>query len=125
MKPNGAALQREMEPMAGKNVLELTSTNWQTEVMQSNVPVVVDFWAVWCGPCRMIAPHIEQLADEYAGKIKVGKVNVDDSQELAAEFKINTIPQVYIFKGGQVKERLVGAQPKAAFKAAIDKTLQA
>jgi thioredoxin 1 len=111
--------------MASKNVVELTNSNWQTEVMQSNVPVVVDFWAVWCGPCRMIAPHIEQLADEYAGQIKVGKLNVDDSQEIAAEYRINTIPQVFIFKGGQVKERIVGAEAKAKFKAAIDRVLQA
>lgn len=111
--------------MAGKNVLEFTSNNWQSEVMQSNVPVVVDFWAVWCGPCRMITPHIEQLADEYEGKIKVGKVNVDDSQDIAAEFRINTIPQVFIFKGGQVKERIVGAESKAKFKAAIDRVLLA
>jgi thioredoxin 1 len=109
--------------MAGKNVLEFNEANWQQEVEQSPVPVLVDFWAVWCGPCRMIAPTIEQLADEYAGKIKVGKVNVDDNQDLAARFRINTIPQVYIFKGGQVKERIVGAQQKNAFQAAIDRSL--
>lgn len=109
--------------MAGTNVVELTSGNWQNEVVDNAVPVLVDFWAVWCGPCRAIAPSIEQLADEYAGKIRVGKVNVDDQQELAAQYRINSIPQVYIFKGGEVKERLVGAQPKSAFKAAIDKAL--
>jgi thioredoxin 1 len=109
--------------MAGKNVLELTADNWQSEVLDSNVPVVVDFWAVWCGPCRMIAPHIEQLAEEYAGKVKVGKVNVDDSQDLAAKYRINTIPQVYVFKNGKEVEKLVGAQPKASFQAAIDRAL--
>src|SRR4051794_28972243 len=103
--------------MASKNVQEFTNANWETEVMKSEVPVVVDFWAVWCGPCRMIAPTIDQLAEEYGGKIKVGKVNVDDNQEIAAQFRINTIPQVYVFKGGEVKERLVGAQPKTSFKA--------
>jgi thioredoxin 1 len=109
--------------MATKNVVEFTSKNWQTEVLGSDVPVVVDFWAVWCGPCRMIAPSIEQLADEYAGRIKVGKVNVDDNQDLAAQYAINTIPQVFIFKGGHAKEKIVGAQPKGSFKAAIDRVL--
>jgi thioredoxin 1 len=109
--------------MAGKNVLEFTSANWKTEVMESALPVVVDFWAVWCGPCRMIAPAIEQLADEYAGKIKVGKVNVDDNQDLAATYRVNSIPQVFIVKGGEIKDRIVGAQPKNAFQAAIDRSL--
>lgn len=109
--------------MAGGNVLEFTSENWQSEVLDSEIPVVVDFWAVWCGPCRMIAPIIEELAQEYAGKVKVGKVNVDDQQELAVQYRINSIPQVFIFKGGQARERLVGAQPKSSFKAAIDKVL--
>jgi thioredoxin 1 len=109
--------------MAGKNVLELTAGNWQKEVVESAVPVVVDFWAVWCGPCRMIAPTIDQLASEYDGKIKVGKVNVDDAQDLAAQYRINTIPQVFIFKGGQVIDRIVGAQSKNHFQAAIDKAL--
>jgi thioredoxin 1 len=109
--------------MAGKNVLELNADNWQTEVLQSPIPVLVDFWAVWCGPCRMIAPAIEQLADDYNGKIKVGKLNVDDSQDIAAQHRINSIPQVYIFKGGEIVERLVGAQPKGAYQAAIDRVL--
>jgi thioredoxin 1 len=109
--------------MAGKNVLEFNSQNWQTEVLSSPVPVVVDFWAVWCGPCRMIAPTIDQLADEYAGKVKVGKVNVDDNQDLAAQYGITTIPQVYLFKGGQLKEKVPGAQGKNVFKAAIDRVL--
>lgn len=109
--------------MAGKNVMELSGNNWQKEVVESAVPVVVDFWAVWCGPCRMIAPTIDQLSEEYAGKIKVGKVNVDDSQDLAAQYRINTIPQVFIFKGGQVVDRIVGAQSKNHFQAAIEKAL--
>ncbi len=110
--------------MAAKNIVEFTQENWQNTVVDSALPVVVDFWAVWCGPCRMIAPAIEQLADEYAGKVVVGKVNVDDQQDLAAQFRINTIPQVYIFKSGQVVERLPGAQPKTAYAAAIEKVLK-
>ncbi len=109
--------------MAGKNVLEFKTDNWKQEVLESDLPVVVDFWAVWCGPCRLIAPYIEQLADEYAGKIKVGKLNVDDNQDLAAEYRINSIPQVFIFKKGQIVERIPGAQPKSAFQAAIDRSL--
>ena len=110
--------------MAAKNVVELNQANWQSAVVDSPLPVVVDFWAVWCGPCRMIAPHVEALADEYAGKVVVGKVNVDDNQDLAAQFHINTIPQVYIFKNGEVVERLSGAQPKTAYAAAVDKVLK-
>src|SRR5262245_55544553 len=109
--------------MAGKNVREFTTDNWQTEVLNSDVPVVVDFWAVWCGPCRMIAPTIDELADEYAGKAKVGKVNVDDHQELAVQYGINAIPQVFIFKGAQLKEKVPGAPGKNVFKAAIDRVL--
>jgi thioredoxin 1 len=111
--------------MAAKNVVELNQANWQSTVIDSQLPVVVDFWAVWCGPCRMIAPHIEALADEYAGKVVVAKVNVDDNQELAAQFNINSIPQVYIFKNGEVVERLPGAQPKTAYSAAVEKVLKA
>jgi thioredoxin 1 len=110
--------------MAAKNVMELNQENWQQTVIDNPLPVVVDFWAVWCGPCRMIAPHIEQLADQYAGKIVVGKVNIDDNQDLAAQFRINSIPQVYIFKNGQVVDRLAGAQPRSAYDAAVEKVLK-
>jgi thioredoxin 1 len=110
--------------MAAKNVVELNQENWQQMVAESTLPVVVDFWAVWCGPCRMIAPYIEQLADEYAGKIVVGKVNIDDNQDLTAQFRISSIPQVYIFKNGKEVDRLAGAQPKTAYVAAVDKVLQ-
>ncbi|MCS7166465.1 MAG: thioredoxin [Gemmatales bacterium] len=109
--------------MANKNVLELTSTNWDTEVLQSPVPVLVDFWATWCGPCRMIAPTIEALADQYAGRIKVGKVDVDENQDLAARYRVTSIPQVCIFKNGQEITRIVGAQSKKVYEDAIEKIL--
>lgn len=111
--------------MAGKNVFEFNSANWQKEVMESDLPVLVDFWAVWCGPCRQLAPTIDQLAEEYAGKIKVGKVNVDDAQDLAAQFRVSSIPQVFLFKGGQVVEKIVGAERKTVFQAAIDRAVKA
>src|SRR5262245_26327761 len=103
--------------------MEFTNDNWQSEVLGSNVPVLVDFWAVWCGPCRMIGPSIEQLAEEYAGRAKVGKVNVDDNQELASQYRISSIPAVFVVKGGEITERIVGAQPKTAFAAALDRAL--
>jgi thioredoxin 1 len=107
-----------------RNVLELNSANWETEVLQSPVPVLVDFWATWCGPCRMIAPYIEAIADQYAGRIKVGKVDVDDNQELASRYGITSIPQVYIFKNGQPVDRLVGAMPKKAYEDAVERALK-
>ncbi|MCS7016033.1 MAG: thioredoxin [Gemmatales bacterium] len=109
--------------MAGKNVLELNDSNWNTEVLQSPVPVVVDFWATWCGPCRMIAPTIEALADQYAGRVKVGKVDVDANQDLASRYRVMSIPQVCVFKNGQEVARIVGAQPKKVYEDAIEKAL--
>jgi thioredoxin 1 len=85
--------------MASANVIELTEANWEKEVVQSDVPVLVDFWAVWCGPCRALAPTIDKIADSYAGRVKVGKVNTDQAQALAARFRISAIPQIMIFKG--------------------------
>jgi thioredoxin 1 len=111
--------------MAAKNVVEFNQDNWQQMVVENELPVLVDFWAVWCGPCRAIAPYIEQLADEYAGKVIVGKLNIDDNQDLAARFRISGIPMVYIFKKGQVVEELKGAQPKTAYAAALEKVLKA
>ncbi|HEV3145098.1 MAG TPA: thioredoxin [Gemmataceae bacterium] len=85
--------------MASKNVAEFTSSNWKQEVVQSATPVVVDFWAPWCGPCRALTPIIDKLADQYAGKVKVGKVNVDDNPDLATQYGVVNIPRVLIFKG--------------------------
>ncbi|HLW64782.1 MAG TPA: thioredoxin [Gemmataceae bacterium] len=85
--------------MASKNVAEFTSDNWTTEVAQSSTPVIVDFWAPWCGPCRMLTPLIDKLADQYAGKVKVGKVNIDENPDLATQYGVTSIPRVMFFKG--------------------------
>ena len=99
--------------------LVLTSDNFKTEVLESEIPVLVDFWASWCGPCRMLGPVIAELAEEYEGKVKVGKVNVDDEEELAMEYNVQSIPTVLLFKGGKVVEQSLGFKPKAAFKAML------
>src|SRR5207247_74849 len=111
--------------MAGANVLEFTDTNWQLEVAQSTVPVVVDFWAPWCGPCRALAPAIDSVATKYAGKVKVGKLNVDDAQEVAAKYGVTSIPRVFIFKGGDKPLRtIVGLVSEAELSKAIDGVVQ-
>lgn len=106
--------------MAGANVHEFTDNNFKSEVLESAQPVLVDFWAPWCGPCRQIAPMIEQLASENLGSIKVGKVNIDESPTVSQEFGVESIPTLLIFKAGQVVSRSVGAQPKTRLQSAID-----
>ena len=86
--------------------ITLTKENFKNEVLNSDIPVLVDFWATWCGPCKMIAPIVEEIAEENEGKIKVGKVNVDDESDLAAEFRISSIPTLLVFKNGQIVHRL-------------------
>lgn len=104
----------------GVHVAEFTDGNFQTEVVSSNQPVLVDFWAPWCGPCRMIAPLIEELASEYAGSVKVGKLNIDDSPNAAGQYGVSSIPTLMVFKGGEVVERFVGVQPKNRLQKALD-----
>ncbi len=101
--------------MAG-NVVVLTESNWNEEVVNSNVPVLVDFWAPWCGPCRIIAPIIEELASEFEGQIKVGKLNTDENPNIAMQYGIRAIPTVMLFKNGEVVDTRIGVQPKDALK---------
>lgn len=101
-------------------VLELTDANFDSEVLQSTEPVLVDFWAPWCGPCRQIAPVVEQLAGENSGSVKVAKLNVDDAPMSAQNYGVSSIPTLMIFKGGEVVDKFVGVQPKARLQQAID-----
>ena len=107
--------------MASPNIVTLTQANFDTEVLQSANPILVDFWAEWCGPCKMLAPILDELATEYNGKIKSGKVNIDEHQELAAKFGIRSIPTLLLFKQGQVAEQLVGLRSKRDLKASFDR----
>ena len=101
--------------MASANVVMLSEDNFRAEVLQAECPVLVDFWAAWCGPCKMVGPIIEDLADEYVGKVKVCKLNVDDCGRIAQAYGVMSIPTIILFKGGQEVNRVVGFRPKAEF----------
>ena len=106
--------------MAVKAVHELTDSNFQNEVIDSDKPVLVDFWAEWCTPCKMLGPTIDQLATEYEGKAKIGKVDTDSNREVSVKYGIQAIPTVLLFKGGQVQKKFVGLTSKDQFKNALD-----
>jgi thioredoxin 1 len=106
--------------MASENVQEFTDQNFEAEVLKANEPVLVDFWAEWCMPCRMLAPTIEKLAGDYNGKVKVGKLDTDSNRDVAMKYSISAIPTVILFKGGQVVQRFVGLRQEKDFKEVLD-----
>jgi thioredoxin 1 len=114
---------KENGHMASEHVLELTDGNFQSEVLESDQPVLVDFWAEWCMPCKMIAPTVEELAEEYAGKVKFGKVDTDASRDTAMQYGITAIPTLILFKDGQMVKKFVGLQQKSDLKSVIDEAV--
>jgi len=109
--------------MAGPNTLEFTESNFEDEVLQSSQPVLVDFWADWCMPCKALAPTIDELAKEYHGRVKVGKVDTDANQSLSARYQISAIPTVILFQDGEIMEKFVGLRSKKDFAASLDQAL--
>jgi len=109
--------------MASDKIVAVTDTNFESEVLQSSIPVLVDFSAAWCGPCKQIAPLIDELAAEYEGRVKVTKIDIDESPQTAQQYGIRGVPSLYVFKGGEVVERQVGAVPKAKIAALMNKAL--
>ena len=109
--------------MSSEHVINLTDDNFQAEVVDSDIPVLVDFWAEWCMPCKMLAPTIEELAEEFTGKVKVCKLDTDNARESAMQFAISAIPTIILFKGGEKVSQLVGLQQKTDIKAAMEELL--
>jgi thioredoxin 1 len=104
--------------------VEITDANFENEVVNSDIPVLIDFWAVWCGPCKLIAPTVDEIANEYQGKVKVGKLDVDNNQMVATKFGIRSIPTLLIFKGGKMVDQIVGAVPKSAIAQKLNTHLE-
>jgi thioredoxin 1 len=107
--------------MSVANIVNLTDTNFEAEVLKSPQPVLVDFWAEWCGPCKQLGPIIDELASEYDGRVKVGKVNIDEHQRVASDYGIRAIPTLLVFKNGEVADQIVGLRSKRDLKASLDK----
>ena len=105
------------------DIIEITTDNFEDEVIKSDMPVLVDFWAVWCGPCKMVSPLIDELAGDFSGKAKVGKINVDEQMALAEKFKVMTIPTVMVFKNGEIVEKAVGARSKSDYAQMLENNL--
>jgi thioredoxin 1 len=110
--------------MASDSIRILTQDNFKTEVLSSSEPVLVDFWAEWCGPCKMIAPVLDELASEYEGKVRIGKVNIDEHSSIAMEYGVRAIPTLLLFKGGEVVDQIVGARSKRDLKISLDRAIQ-
>jgi thioredoxin 1 len=113
----------QISNMASANLLEVTDSNFKAEVLDSKTPVLVDFWAAWCAPCRAIAPHVDALANEYAGKLKVGKCDIDSNQGIPQQFEIRSIPTLLVFKDGKVVGQLVGAVARTKIEDMVKKAL--
>ena len=109
--------------MAGDKVLEFSDANFEDEVIKCDIPVLVDFWAPWCGPCRIIAPVVEEISESHDGKIKVGKLNVDDNQQTSMKFGIRSIPTLLVFKNGEIFEQIIGAVPKSEIERVVNSAI--
>lgn len=107
--------------MASEKLINVTQSSFEDEVLKSDLPVLVDFWATWCGPCRMVAPVLEQIADEMEGKVKIAKLDIDAHQEVAIQFSVSSIPTFILFKGGEMVDRMMGAAPKSKFVSFIER----